>query len=195
MYNTICVQYWTTDVVLWHLTRYVKGYTLYQCATKQFFPQRIYHLYLCQWCSVLCHARAVPVCCINYHSVPVLLSCPSSTAAVPVLESALCNKHCKWPLVKNISLPRSDQLRPMCNNTWHIFKCPYQLLTYQQQLTAGGILGDTINGLERFVYLKYCKWRRLYAVCSKLCGVSLCLLLFCVVTALCVVSCKIKKMY
>jgi len=25
----------------------------------------------------------VPICCTNYHFVPVLLSCPSSTAAVP----------------------------------------------------------------------------------------------------------------
>ena len=96
---------------------------------------------------------------------------------------------------KNISQPRCDQLRPTCNNTWQIFKCPYRMLTYQQQLTAGGSLGDTINGPDRFVYFTYCKWRRLYAVCSKLCGVSLRFSLFCIVTVLCIASCKIKKLY
>ena len=101
----------------------------------------------------------------------------------------------------NISLPRRDQLWPTCNNTWQTFKVSLPSAHLSAATNSrgvgkqsGGILGDTINGPDRFVYLTYCKWRRLYAVCSKLCCVSLCLWLFCIVTFLCIASCKIKKL-
>ena len=119
-----------------------------------------------------CHARAVPVCCINYHFVQVLLSCPSKhRGCTGALERTL-QQVLQVAVRKIISLPRSDQLRSTCITRDKFSSVCTGLLTHQQQLTAGGSLGDTINGPDRFVY---CEWRRLYAVCSKLCGVSLCL--------------------
>ena len=72
---------------------------------------------------------------------------------------------------KIISPPRCDQLQPTSSN----------MTDFQVSVPAGNLsaatdsrhAGDTINGPDRFVYLTYCKWRRLYAVCSKCCCVSL----------------------
>jgi len=130
---------------------------------KAVFPQQYVLFYLCQWCTVLCHARAVTLCCTNYHSVPSC--CP---------------------------VPPAPRL-------YRCFRASANLSAAADSRGVGkqsvGILGDAINGPDRFVYLTYCKWRRLYAVCIKCCCVSLCLWLFCIVTLLCIASGKIKKFY
>ena len=149
--NCICVsdvQFCFTHVLCQSAVSIVFVPVMYISVSCTRCASMLYELYLCQWCTFLCHVRALPVCCINYHSVPVLLSCLSSTGCTGALERTL-QQALQMAVRKNISLPRSDQLRPTCNNTWQTFKCPYRLLTYQQQLTACGMLGDTIKGPDR----------------------------------------------
>jgi len=94
-------------------------------------------------------------------------------------HSVLCNKYCKWPYLKTFQNPSCGPR--VKHSTWQTVCLLVLAAHLSAAVTVGGVLGDTINGPDRFVYWMECKWRRLFLCAVNVYCVSSCLCLSCIV--------------
>jgi len=149
--ETSCIQHWTTVAVLWLCARYDHDYSPVTMCNKAEFPQQYgSSVNTCVSDVQFCVKHAL---CQSAVSITILYrSCypaPLAPWLYQVLESALCKKYYKSLFLKTFP---NGQLRPTCNK-WHVTNlCLYVPPAHlSAALTAGGIMGDTINGPDSSV--------------------------------------------